>query len=375
MSAADSPSTGSTGITRALEALRATFRSRFEAATTEQALRDENAKILGKKGELTAILRQMGGVPADEKRTLGELVNALKKDVEAAFDDRLGAIAKSRRDAELNAPPFDLTLPARAPAALGHAHPLSIVRDEIVDVLVSLGFAVHDGPEVELEENNFGKLGYPPDHPATDMQDTFWVDVRRKANATEGAPLSGAGLAPTLLRSHTSNIQVRAMMGQKPPMAFIAPGTVFRRDDDATHSPMFHQIECFLIDRNVTMAHLKGVLAEFAERFFGAGTPIRMRPSYFPFVEPGAEVDVGCPFCKRADGSRSGCSVCKRTGWIEILGCGMIHPAVFESCGVDPEQWTGFAFGMGLERVAVVRYGIPDMRLLFENDPRFLAQF
>jgi phenylalanyl-tRNA synthetase alpha chain len=165
------------------------------------------------------------------------------------------------------------------------------------------------------------------------------------------------------------------MMGHKPPMAFIAPGTTYRRDDDATHSPMFHQIECFLIDRNVTMAHLKGVLAEFAERFFGAGTPIRLRPSYFPFVEPGAEVDVGCPFCKRADGSRAGCSVCKRTGWIEILGCGMIHPAVFESCGVDPEQWTGFAFGMGLERVAVVRYGIPDMRLLFENDPRFLAQF
>ena len=375
MSATDSSTTDVTGITRALEALRATFRSRFEAATTEQSLRDENAKILGKKGELTAILKQMSAVPAAERKAVGELVNALKRDVESAFDDRLGAIARGRRDAELNAPPFDLTLPARVPGQLGHAHPISIVRDEIVDVLVSLGFAVHDGPEVELEENNFGKLGYPPDHPATDMQDTFWVDVRRKADATEVAPLSGAGLAPTLLRSHTSNIQVRAMMGHKPPMAFIAPGTTYRRDDDATHSPMFHQIECFLIDRNVTMAHLKGVLAEFAERFFGAGTPIRLRPSYFPFVEPGAEVDVGCPFCKRADGSRAGCSVCKRTGWIEILGCGMIHPAVFESCGVDPEQWTGFAFGMGLERVAVVRYGIPDMRLLFENDPRFLAQF
>ena len=375
MSAADSPITGMTSITRSLEALRATFRSRFEGAATEQALRDENAKILGRKGELTAILQQMGAVPANERKAVGELVNALKRDVELAFDDRLGGLAKGRRDAELNAPPFDLTLPGRVPAPLGHAHPISIVRDEIVDVLVSLGFAVHDGPEVELEENNFGKLGYPPDHPATDMQDTFWVDVRRKADATEVAPLSGAGLAPTLLRSHTSNIQVRAMMGHKPPMAFIAPGTTYRRDDDATHSPMFHQIECFLIDRNVTMAHLKGVLAEFAERFFGAGTPIRLRPSYFPFVEPGAEVDVGCPFCKRADGSRAGCSVCKRTGWIEILGCGMIHPAVFESCGVDPEQWTGFAFGMGLERVAVVRYGIPDMRLLFENDPRFLAQF
>jgi phenylalanyl-tRNA synthetase alpha chain len=372
MSAANHPIDG---ITRSLEALRATFRSRFEAAATEQQLRDENAKILGKKGELTPILKQMGGMPAEERKAVGELVNALKRDVQTAFDDRLGAIAKGKRDAELNAPRFDLTLPARVPAALGHAHPISIVRDEIVDVLVSLGFAVHDGPEVELEENNFGRLGYPPDHPATDMQDTFWVDVRAKARAGDPLPPMASGLAPTLLRSHTSNIQVRAMLGQKPPMAFIAPGTVYRRDDDATHSPMFHQIECFLIDRNVSMAHLKGVLAEFAERFFGAGTPIRMRPSYFPFVEPGAEVDVGCPFCKRADGTRAGCSVCKRTGWIEILGCGMIHPAVFESCGVDAEQWTGFAFGMGLERVAVVRYGIPDMRLLFENDPRFLAQF
>ncbi len=357
--ATDSP------IARSLEALRATFRVRFEQAQTEQALRDENAKILGKKGELTAILRQMGAVPADERKAIGELVNALKEDVQTAFDERLEAIVRARREVELNAPPFDLTLPARPVAPLGHAHPISIVRDEIVDVLVSLGFAVHDGPEVEVEENNFAKLGYPPDHPATDMQDTFWVDVVGKE----------AGAAPTLLRSHTSNVQVRAMAGHTPPMAFIAPGTVYRRDDDATHSPMFHQIECFLVDTNVTMAHMKGVLAEFAERFFGAGTPIRLRPSYFPFVEPGAEVDVGCPFCKRPDGARAGCSVCKRTGWIEILGCGMIHPVVFESCGIDPEKWTGFAFGMGLERVAVVRYGIPDMRLLFENDPRFLAQF
>jgi phenylalanyl-tRNA synthetase alpha chain len=358
-------------MARSLEALRATFRGRFEGAMTEQALRNENAKILGKKGELTAILKQMGDVPAADRKAMGELANALRKDVEIAFDERLGAIELGKRSAELKAAPFDLTLPARMPGPQGHAHPISIVRDEIVDVLVSLGFAVHDGPEVEVEENNFGKLGYPPDHPATDMQDTFWVDVRRAAAAGEPA----VGTAATLLRSHTSNIQVRAMVGHAPPMAFIAPGTTYRRDDDATHSPMFHQIECFLVDRNVTMAHLKGVLAEFAERFFGAGTPIRLRPSYFPFVEPGAEVDVGCPFCKRVDGTRAGCSVCKRTGWIEILGCGMIHPVVFESCGIDPERWTGFAFGMGLERVAVIRYGIPDMRVLFENAPRFLAQF
>jgi phenylalanyl-tRNA synthetase alpha chain len=344
-------------IERSLAALRVTFRSRFEGAATEQALRDENAKILGKKGELKAILGQMGSVPADARKSIGELVNALKREVEGAFEEQLRALARGKRDAELNAPPFDLTLPGREMTPLGHAHPISTVRDEIVDVLTSLGFAVHDGPEVETEENNFTKLGFPPDHPATDMQDSFWT--------TRGL----------LLRTHTSNIQIRAMSTRKPPMAVIAPGVVYRRDDDATHSPMFHQVEGFLVDEHVSVAHLKGVLAEFAERFFGPGTPIRLRPSYFPFVEPGAEVDVGCPFCKRADGTREGCSVCKRTGWIEILGCGMIHPVVFESCGIDPEKWTGFAFGMGVERVAMVRYGIPDIRVLFENDPRFLAQF
>jgi phenylalanyl-tRNA synthetase alpha chain len=357
-----------TSIERSLSMLRATFRQRFEAAATEQSLREENAKILGKKGELTAMAKQLGKVPQEERRAIGELVNAVRQEVEVAFNECLGAIERARRDEELNAPPFDVTLPGREPATAtpGHAHPISRIRDEIVDILASLGFAVHDGPEIEVEENNFAKLGFPPDHPATDMQDSFWVDVGGSADDRA---------VRRLLRTHTSNVQIRAMTSHAPPMAFIAPGTVYRRDDDATHSPMFHQIECFLVDRNVTMAHLKGVLAEFAERFFGAGTPVRLRPSYFPFVEPGAEVDVGCPFCKRADGSRAGCSVCKRTGFIEILGCGMIHPVVFENCGIDPDEWSGFAFGMGVERVAMVRYGIPDLRLFYENDPRFLAQF
>src|ERR1700733_7329841 len=244
----------STSIERSLTSLRATFRARFEAATTEQSLRDENAKILGKKGELTAVLKQMGSVPADGRKALGELANSVKQEVEGAFDERLHALARAERDAELTAPPFDLSLPARVPAPLGHAHAISRVRDEIVDVLVSLGFAVHDGPEVEFEENNFAKLGFPPDHPATDMQDSFWVNVA-------GAPPERR----TLLRTHTSNVQIRAMTAHSPPMAFIAPGTVFRRDDDATHAPMFHQIECFLVDQGITLAHLKGVLAEFAE--------------------------------------------------------------------------------------------------------------
>jgi phenylalanyl-tRNA synthetase alpha chain len=344
-------------IDEALARLRADFPLRFDAAATEQALRDENAKILGKKGELTAILKQMGAVPGEARKAIGEKVNLLKQEVESTFQARLDALSKAKRDAELNALPFDLTLPGRELACVGHKHPISIVREEVVAIFRSMGFAVHDGPDVEYEENNFTKLGFPPDHPATDMQDSFWT--------TSGH----------LLRTHTSNIQVRAMSTHRPPFAFIAPGTVFRRDDDATHSPMFHQIEAFLVDENVSLAHLKGVLAEFAERLYGPGTPVRLRPSYFPFVEPGAEVDVGCVFCKKPDGTRPGCSLCKHTGWIEILGCGMIDPVVFEQCGIDPEKWTGFALGMGLERIAMLRYGIPNIKLMFENDPRFLSQF
>ena len=344
-------------ILASLDALSKSYGPRFQAAETEQALRDENAKILGKKGELTAILKQMGKVPGDARKAIGERVNGLKTEVEKAFDDRLKSMFKAARAKELAGPAFDWTIPSRPTAPLGHKHPISIVREEIVGIFEHLGFAVFDGPEIDHESNNFTKLGFPPDHPATDMQDSFWT--------TSGK----------LLRTHTSNIQVRAMSTVKPPMAFIAPGAVYRCDDDITHSPMFHQLEAFLVDEHVTLAHLKGVLAEFAERLYGPGTPIRLRPSYFPFVEPGAEVDVGCVFCKRPDGTRPGCNVCKHTGWIEILGCGMIHPVVFEHCGIDPKKYTGFALGMGLERVAMLRYDIPDIRLFFENDPRFIAQF
>ena len=345
------------GIAPALDRLRSGYEARFASAATEQALREEHAKLLGRKGELTLILKEMGRVSPESRKSIGEQVNRLKGDVEKAFQARLHAILRAKREAELSAAPDDLTLPPRPVAPLGHKHPISRVREEIVDIFRGLGFAVHDGPEVELEENNFTKLGFPPDHPALDMQDSFW---------TKGGQL---------LRTHTSNVQVRAMMATKPPMAFIAPGTVYRRDDDVTHSPMFHQLEGFLIDRDVSFAHLKGVLAEFAARLYGAGLPVRFRPSYFPFVEPGAEMDVACVFCQRPDGGRAGCSVCKKTGWLEILGCGMIHPVVFEHCGIDPEEWVGFAFGMGIDRVAMLRYGIPDIRLLFDNDPRFLAQF
>ena len=345
-------------IAAALTELREAFLPRFRASATEQALRDENAKILGKKGELTAILSMLGKTPPEARKAIGEKVNALKQEVVSGFETCLRELRRADREAELSAPPFDLTLPGRAPVLqAGHKHPIAIVREEVVAVFRQLGFAVFDGPEIEHEANNFTLLGFPPDHPATDMQDSFWTQSNH------------------LLRTHTSNIQIRAMKSLKPPMAFIAPGTVYRRDDDATHSPMFHQIEAFLVDRNVTLAHLKGVLAEFAERLYGPGTPVRLRPSYFPFVEPGAEVDIGSVFCKQADGTRKGCSLCKHTGFIEVLGCGMIHPVVLENCGIDPDEFSGFALGMGLERIAMLRYGIPNIKLMFDNDPRFLAQF
>lgn len=349
-------------IEAGLAALGQRFRTSFAEARTEQDLRAARARVLGKKGELTALLRAMAQVPAESRKMIGERVNAVKSEVEALFEARLDGIRKEERRAELEARPFDLTLPGRRPAPRGHRHPLTRVMDEILGIFGSLGFEVAPGPEVELEENNFTKLAFPPDHPATDMQDTFWVKMA-------GAPVD----ARVLLRTHTSNVQVREMSRRAPPMAIVSGGPVYRRDDDVTHSPMFHQIEGFLVDERVAFSELKGVLTAFAQRLYGKEVGVRFRPSYFPFVEPGAEADIGCVFCTEA--TRSACRVCKGTGWLEILGCGMVHPDVFGHCGIDPDRYTGFAFGMGVERVAMLRYGIPDIRLLFENDPRFLAQF
>jgi len=338
-------------------------RAAFEAAATEQELRNARAELLGKKGDLTAILRSLGQQPADKRRELGERVNGVRAEVELAFEARLSALLGALRAADLNAPPFDMSLPGRV-TERGHHHPITLVMNEILEIFRSLGFEVAWGPQIELEAHNFTKLAFPPDHPATDMQDSFWVKV-------DGAKPD----ARVLLRTHTSNVQVREMSTHTPPMAIVSGGSVFRRDDDVTHSPMFHQIEGFLVDEQVSFAELKGVLTEFARRLYGPNTPVRFRPSYFPFVEPGAEADVGCVFCSVEDGTRAACRVCKATGWLEILGCGMIHPDVLTHCGIDPERYTGFAFGMGVERVLMLRYNIPDIRLLFENDPRFIAQF
>ena len=339
-------------------------RARFEAAATEHELRALKAEILGKKGELTAQLRSLGQAPPEERKRIGERVNVAKVEVEAAFEARLAALFAAARRAELEAPPFDLSLPARVPVPRGHLHPVTRVKWEILDIFRSLGFAIAWGPEVDLERNNFERLAFPPDHPATDMQDSFWVNV-------EGAT---AGVR-ALLRTHTSTVQVREMSTHAPPLAVVSGGPVYRRDDDVTHSPMFHQIEGFLVDERTSFAELKGVLSEFARRLYGPDCQTRFRPSYFPFVEPGAEMDVTCVFCRPDDGSRSHCRVCKATGWLEVLGSGMIHPDVFRHCGIDGERYSGFAFGMGVDRVAMLRYGIPDIRVLFENDPRFLGQF
>jgi phenylalanyl-tRNA synthetase alpha chain len=351
--------TAQSSLDIALREIEAGFGEAFASAPDEQALRAAHARILGRSGSLTAALKEMGKLAPADRKAAGQRVNALKTTVEQAFEGRLAEIARRAREADLHAPPFDLTLPGRSPAPRGHLHPITQVREDILDVFRELGFVVAAGPQVEREEYNFTKLGFPADHPAIDMQDTFWVKTAE----------NGPADARVLLRTHTSNVQIREMLSHPPPMAVVSAGPVYRCDEDATHTPMFHQLEGFLIDEHVTFAHLKGVLTTFVARLFGQ-RKMRFRPSYFPFVEPGTEVDMECVFC-----NGKGCRLCKHTGFMEILGAGMIHPVVFEHCGIDPERFTGFAFGTGIDRPAMLRYGIPDLRTMFENDVRFLAQF
>ena len=345
-----------------LEHAAANYAAAFDAAHDEPALRAANARYTGPNGVLTRLMKLMPELPKEQRRELGQRANKLKQQIEGAFDQRLSALARAAREAELRGPMIDVSLPGWG-ARHGHAHPLTRIKHELLDLFSALGFEVVDGPEVDLHENNFDRLGFPPDHPATDMQDTFFMEQP-----------AGANPRATLLRTHTSTVQVREMLRRKPPLAVVAPGAVFRRDDDATHSPMFMQIEGLLVDKGVSFAHLKGTLTHFLQRLFGQGVPVRFRPSYFPFVEPGGEVDVGCTICRSFERGPSECRVCKSSGFIEILGCGMVHPVVFEHVGYDPERYSGFAFGMGLDRVAMVRYGIPEVSMLYANDPRFLSQ-
>ncbi len=302
-----------------------------------------------KEGYLTACLRDLPLVKAQDRPRVGEVANRAKRELEELIERRL---AEWRRlEPRARREPIDLTLPGRRPP-FGALHPLTRVNDEIVEIFIGLGFSVAEGPEVESDYNNFEALNIPRDHPARDMQDTFYLSE------------------DTLLRTHTSPVQIRTMQAQRPPVRVICPGKVYRRDADITHSPMFHQVEGLAVDRDISMGDLKGTLELFAREMFGARSRIRFRPSFFPFTEPSAEVDVLCFLC---DGS--GCRVCKQSGWLEILGSGMVHPQVLRNVGYDPEEVTGWAFGMGVERVAMLKYGVDDIRLFFENDLRFLHQF
>ncbi len=336
------------------DAARQEIGSAKDAASVE-ALR---VKYLGKKGELSAVLGGMGKLPPEERRALGEVANRVKAELEALLQAAVGRAEAEKLEAELRGPKTDVTLPGRQ-VAPGHRHPVTRTMEDIVGIFRRLGFEVAHGPEIEQDWYNFESLNFPHDHPARDMQDTFFVDASWVRST-----------APVLLRTHTSPVQIRAMLGQQAPVRVVAPGRVYRRDSDITHSPMFHQVEGLLVDEGVTFAELKGTLDGFSRAFFGAGTKTRFRPSFFPFTEPSAEVDVTCVLCEGR-----GCRVCKMTGWLEVLGAGMVHPNVFRSAGHDPERVTGYAFGMGVERLAMLRYGIDDLRTLFENDVRFLSQF
>jgi phenylalanyl-tRNA synthetase alpha chain len=326
----------------------------ISSAKTESDLLDAKGRFFGKKGAISEFLKGVASLAVEERKRVGASANEARASLEAAFARKLEEIRDGERRAREGLERIDVTLPGRAPP-LGHRHPVSRTMAEIIAIFQRLGFSIHGGPEIEKDYYNFEALNIPKDHPARDMQDTFYIDW------------PGGDL---VLRTHTSPIQIRAMEAMRPPLRVIAPGAVYRCDSDVTHSPMFHQVEGFAVDRSITMGDLKGLLNEFCGMMFGEGKPLRFRPSFFPFTEPSAEVDIRCVIC---DGS--GCRVCQDSGWLEILGCGMIDPAVYGFVGYDPEEFTGFAFGMGVERIAMLRHGISDIRLFFENDPRFLSQF
>jgi len=334
-----------------VDAVAGEARAAIGAAGSSAELEAIRVRYLGRSGEVTQILKSLGTLPPEERRDVGAAANEAKRELEALLDARLETARTAERRQQRERARPDLTLPGRRPAR-GVVHPLMRVRDEIVTIFTGLGFSVAEGPQIETDAYNFEALNIPRDHPARDMQDTFYLSPE------------------TLLRTHTSPVQIRTMRAQKPPVRIICPGVVYRRDADITHSPMFHQVEGLAVDRDVTMADLKGTLDLFAREMFGPRSQIRFRPSFFPFTEPSAEVDVICFLCAGA-----GCRVCKQSGWLEILGSGMVHPQVLKNVGYDPEEVTGWAFGMGIERIAMLKYGVDDIRLFFENDLRFLGQF
>lgn len=336
-----------------LQAIGESARADIARAGTLVELKEVQVRYLGKKGEMTTVLRGMGLLPADERPVIGGLANKIRDDLTALFERREAQLLDEERGRHMAAERVDITLPG-CPQSIGHLHPLTLVMDEIADIFLGMGFTIAEGPEIETDYYNFEALNIPKEHPAREMQDSFYIRPE------------------ILLRTHTSPVQVRTMEKVAPevPVRIIAPGKVYRRDDDATHSPMFHQVEGLVIDRNISLADLKGTLLLFARQMFGPHQQVRLRPSFFPFTEPSAEVDISCVMC-----AGKGCRVCKESGWIEILGSGMVHPRVLEMSGYDPEEYTGYAFGMGVERIAMLKYGVDDLRLFFVNDIRMLRQF
>lgn len=335
-----------------LEQIKAAAQKAIAEAADEKGIDDIRVRFLGKKGELTAILKQMGGLSPEERPIIGQLANKIRAELEGNIESASKDFKEKADELKLKAETVDITMPAE-PAVTGKLHPLNTVLNDLIDLFQSMGFDVVDGPEVETDHYNFEALNVPADHPARDMQDTFYIAEN------------------LLLRTQTSAAQIRTMETRKPPIKIICPGRVYRADEvDATHSPVFHQIEGLVVDKGITMCDLKGVLEQFAHEIYGPETEVKFRPSFFPFTEPSVEVDVTCSECRG-----KGCRVCKGSGWIEILGAGMVHPRVLKSCGIDPEEYSGFAFGIGLDRITTTRYKISDIRLLFENDLRFLSQF
>jgi len=335
-----------------LLAIRQKAQDELAATCDEASLEEARVRYLGKKGELTAVLRGMGKLTPEERPAVGQLANEVRETIEGMIAERKTALQAVALEKKLKEEKIDVTAPGKK-IAVGERHPLAKVEEELCTIFTSMGFDIVEGPEVEYDHYNFEKLNIPKDHPARDTQDTFYI--------TENI----------LLRSQTSPVQVRTMEVQKPPIRIISPGRVYRSDAvDATHSPVFHQLEGLVVDKGITMGDLKGMLEYFAKQLFGADTKLRLRPHHFPFTEPSAEVDVSCFVC-----GGKGCRVCKGEGWIEILGAGMVHPNVLRGCGIDPEVYSGFAFGLGIERIVMRKYNIDDMRLLYENDLRFLKQF
>ncbi|HHO59089.1 MAG TPA: phenylalanine--tRNA ligase subunit alpha [Thiotrichales bacterium] len=335
-----------------LQKLTAQAQAEINAADDLEALDQIRVNYLGKKGELTALLKTLGQLPGDQRKAAGQEINLAKRDVQQAIEARKTALETERLNAKLASEKVDVTLPGRHQSS-GGLHPVTLTMERIKALFTPLGFSVAQGPEIEDDFHNFEALNIPSHHPARAMHDTFYFD------------------ASTLLRTHTSPVQVRYMEDHQPPLRIIAPGRVYRCDSDLTHTPMFHQVEGLMVDENVSFADLMGTLSDFLKQFFeNENLQTRFRPSYFPFTEPSSEVDIQCVMCEG-----EGCRVCSHTGWLEVLGCGIVHPKVFESAGIDNEKYTGYAFGMGVERLAMLRYGVNDLRLFFENDLKFLQQF